>query len=136
MSQENSKKTCCESAENNRRPSLESLSILYMPHLVYFDGKNLILNFDGFVVEIEMTDKFGFVCTATLNYFNLGKNTKKVYYLESTMQLNKWLQCLRTHSRKMFIMGYCNRVEKIPDSFNAENAYIISRLDDIATVHS
>lgn len=136
MSNEISKNSCCIDEDKNKNPSLESLSILYMPYLVFYNEHILILNFDGFVVEIEKTDKFGFVCTATLNYFNLGKNAKKIYYLDSTLQLNRWLLCIRSHSRKMFIKGYTKNVEKIADSFDAEKKYIIMRLDEIATVHS
>lgn len=136
MSNETIKNACCTEQEKNKKPSLESLSILYMPHLVFFNEQILILNFDGFVVEIEETDKFGFVCVATLNYFNLGKNTKRIYYLDSTLQLNRWLSCIRSHSRKMFIKGYTKSVDRIADSFDAEKKYIIMRLDEIAAVHN
>ena len=66
-----------------------------------------------------------------LNNLGLFKNEKKEYYIESIIQLNRWLDCIRKHTRIMYMLNSCRKVEEIPSVLMSESKYLIDKLDEI-----
>ena len=122
------------SESGNSKLSLKQLAILYLPNLVYATEDIVVLNFEGYNVIVEEAKEFGeqFVCVVTFMYQVSGKMQRKQYYMRTICQLNKWLECMRKHSRMMFLLGYCENIEKVPNGLKTEPLYLITRLNEIA----
>lgn len=115
------------------RLSLKNLAILYMQYVVYSNAEVVVLNIEGFCVIISKAEKYmeNFVCTATVIYNRAGKNEKKTYYIKTIVQLNKWLKCIREHSRQAYISGFTDDVPKITTALISEPLYVMAKLDNI-----
>lgn len=122
-----------ESNKPNEGISFKSLAVLFMHNLIYTNDETVVLGFDGFTVLIEKAkdDRKECICNATIMYLEAGRMEKEVYCMKTIIQLIRWLKCINKHNKMMFLLGFCENVEQIPNALKNEPMYLISKLDQI-----